>query len=300
MSGADGTWHGEAHGVDERDRDRGDGGGRASGYDDDVHVLAAAHALDALDDAERRRFEAHLPGCAACRADVAEFGDTAALLGEAAAAPPPASLRTSLLAAVARTPQEPATSTAPSSTARPGPAGAPAVADLAAHRATRTARDRRRTPRWQSGLAAACALLAAGTGTWAWSAQRSAEEARSAATAADREADRMAALLTAPGSRVRTVAGTGGATATVVSAGHEAVVVGAGMPAVASDRGYQLWLIEDGAARPAGMLHHDEDGHWSAYVPDTGGAPTLGVTEEPAGGSEQPTTTPLLAADLTA
>ncbi len=43
-------------------------------YDDGAYVLGA------LDDAERRAFEAHLETCAACRARVAELRDTAAML----------------------------------------------------------------------------------------------------------------------------------------------------------------------------------------------------------------------------
>jgi len=43
-------------------------------YDDGAYVLGA------LDDAERRAFEAHLETCAACRARVAELQDTAAML----------------------------------------------------------------------------------------------------------------------------------------------------------------------------------------------------------------------------
>jgi anti-sigma-K factor RskA len=57
----------------------------------DVHELSAAYALDALDADERRAFEEHLGECERCRAAVAEFWGTAALLayGAPAAAPSP-------------------------------------------------------------------------------------------------------------------------------------------------------------------------------------------------------------------
>ena len=47
----------------------------------DVHRLAAAYALDALDPGERNRFEAHIGNCSDCRADVVGFRETAAQLG---------------------------------------------------------------------------------------------------------------------------------------------------------------------------------------------------------------------------
>ncbi|MFY9999572.1 MAG: zf-HC2 domain-containing protein, partial [Trebonia sp.] len=47
----------------------------------DLHVLAGAYALDALDDAERDRFERHLRGCQACQNVVRGFAATAAALG---------------------------------------------------------------------------------------------------------------------------------------------------------------------------------------------------------------------------
>ena len=44
--------------------------------DIDVHHLAAAYALDALDRHEREAFEAHYDKCDVCRSDVMEFRET--------------------------------------------------------------------------------------------------------------------------------------------------------------------------------------------------------------------------------
>ena len=64
----------------------------------DIHELSAAYALDALDADERRAFEEHLGECERCRADVAEFWGTTALLAYGApAAAPPAGLRDRVL-----------------------------------------------------------------------------------------------------------------------------------------------------------------------------------------------------------
>ena len=68
-----------------------------------VHELAGAYALDALDDAERERYERHLRGCPACAEDVRRMTSTATALAMAVAAEPPAGLRERVLAAAAPT-----------------------------------------------------------------------------------------------------------------------------------------------------------------------------------------------------
>jgi anti-sigma factor RsiW len=55
----------------------------------DLHEQVAAYALDALDEDERRAYEAHLAGCEQCRAELAGMADTAGALGLAAAAVDP-------------------------------------------------------------------------------------------------------------------------------------------------------------------------------------------------------------------
>ena len=65
------------------------------------HALAGPYALDALDAAERARFERHLRRCATCPAEVRGFAAVAASLGLAAAATPPPALKGRVLADVA-------------------------------------------------------------------------------------------------------------------------------------------------------------------------------------------------------
>jgi anti-sigma-K factor RskA len=65
------------------------------------HALAGAYALDALDGAERARFERHLASCRTCPGEVRGFAATAAVLGQAAAVPPPPALKGRVLADVA-------------------------------------------------------------------------------------------------------------------------------------------------------------------------------------------------------
>jgi anti-sigma-K factor RskA len=55
----------------------------------EVHALTAAYALDALDEAEEREYEAHLRTCERCREELAAFTDTASALAYAVDTPPP-------------------------------------------------------------------------------------------------------------------------------------------------------------------------------------------------------------------
>jgi anti-sigma-K factor RskA len=63
-----------------------------------IHDLAAAYALDALDDSERREFEDHLAGCEQCSDELDGLRDAAAALAYVPEGPvPPAALRARLL-----------------------------------------------------------------------------------------------------------------------------------------------------------------------------------------------------------
>uniref|UniRef100_UPI001C5D983F zf-HC2 domain-containing protein n=1 Tax=Nonomuraea rhizosphaerae TaxID=2665663 RepID=UPI001C5D983F len=60
----------------------------------ELHTLAGAYALDAVDDdLERRRFEAHLAECPECTWEVATFHETAARLAGAVAVDPPLAMK---------------------------------------------------------------------------------------------------------------------------------------------------------------------------------------------------------------
>jgi anti-sigma-K factor RskA len=64
-------------------------------------VLAGAYALDALDAAERARFERHLATCRTCPDEVRGYAATATVLGLAVAVTPPPALKGRVLADVA-------------------------------------------------------------------------------------------------------------------------------------------------------------------------------------------------------
>ena len=88
-----------------------------------VHALTGAYVLDALDDAERAEFEAHLATCSDCQQEVAGLREATELLGRAVSAAPPDGLRERVLAQAAATAQSEA---APSPSPRaPTPATSP-------------------------------------------------------------------------------------------------------------------------------------------------------------------------------
>lgn len=64
----------------------------------DVHELTAGYALDALDPAERERYEEHLSSCQPCREELEGFRRVSGALAHAAGGPiPPAALRAAIL-----------------------------------------------------------------------------------------------------------------------------------------------------------------------------------------------------------
>jgi len=66
----------------------------------DLHHLAGAYALDALDAEERRAFEAHYPTCEICKDEVGDFRAIGAVLAEGVETAPRPELKTQINAVV--------------------------------------------------------------------------------------------------------------------------------------------------------------------------------------------------------
>lgn len=219
--------------------------------DANVHSLTGAYVLDALGPEETAAFESHLRSCRDCRDEVTELRATAARLGSAVAAPPPESLRASVLAAVARTPQ----------TERPAPAEHLGVARP------------RSTRRWPAVAAAAAVLAAVAVGGTA--VQR------------ERDARAEAALLSAA---LHVVAAPDavsldmdlGAAHVVASQEMGAAVLMASDVPMPPDGVYQLWMMHaDGSPAP-GPTFMPHDGEVMAVVEgDLTDVAELAVTLEP-------------------
>jgi anti-sigma-K factor RskA len=247
----------------------------------DLHALAGAYALDALDDAERDRFERHLRRCQACQNEVRGFAATAAALGRAAAAQPPAGMKERVLAATTVTRQlPPVTATPRRRLAGIGRRGAGAG----------TTRTFGMIPKIATAVAAvslavavALAVITIGTND-----NLNTERARNQA---------IAAVLAAPDARIVSGATSAGGIATVV-ASHRAgqiVFTSAGLRVLPSTQVYELWFLRPGQARPAGLVPAPVGGS-TAPVLASGleSGDSVGVTVEPAGGTTAPTTTPIV------
>lgn len=77
----------------------------------------------------------------------------------------------------------------------------------------------------------------------------------------------------------------------------EAVLVTDGLPALPSGETYQLWFIRgDQTIVSAGLFATDREGETTSLLDGTvQSGDTIAVSVEPAGGSDQPTTTPIIA-----
>ncbi|WP_214103137.1 anti-sigma factor [Acrocarpospora catenulata] len=241
---------------------------------DDLHTLLGAYVLNALPDEEQGVFEEHLMRCEACAGEVLGLRETAGALAAGVAERPPPRLRPRVLTEIAQVRQLP-----------PEPVRAePTPYQLAKSRARERARTR---VRWRGriavGLVAVSVAAAVSAGVLAVTTVRQ----------RDRTLAETTGLLAAPDVVVRRVPLTGGGSATVVaSAGQGRLLFASDLPALPAGRTYQMWLIGPGGTRSAGLV--DGGGVRTATVPVSGGARRFGLTVEPAGGSEQPTSTPIL------
>jgi len=234
--------------------------GRFSWRRTDPHMLAGAYALDALDSADRARFERHLSGCPACRQETRGLREASALLAATSVTTPPDGLRDRVLAAAAHTRQNQPASSPP----RPA------------------------WPRRRWGIAAACGVLAVALafGGIAYNAQHQLHQMQARSHA-------IAAVLGAPDATMmtgRAASGTGRATVVMSHRARALVFTTAALPAPPSAHRYELWLMGPSGSRPVGMLPAAHGGTTPPMIV-TGlrAGDQVAVTVEPASGSRQPT-----------
>jgi anti-sigma factor RsiW len=89
-----------------------------------------------------------------------------------------------------------------------------------------------------------------------------------------------------------------GAEGTLVVRDGMATLEVARMPRLASSQVYEAWLQRDGEIEPSSTFIVDRNGAGAATIPGVDGASRVMVTREPRGGSDSPTTAPLLQATL--
>jgi hypothetical protein len=246
----------------------------------DLHSLSGAYALDALEQgAESERFARHLNRCPSCASEVREFREVATAMAFAATTTPPPELRDRVLAAAALTRQLP-----PEVTSR-----------ARSHRARGRASARVPWGPWLSGVVATAAVVVAVLFGFA----RAHTEQELNQARAQNQA--IALVLSAPQAKLLTHATTTGGVATVVlaAARHELVVTTTGLPALPAGQVYQLWLIGTTKTVSAGLLPAATSGQTGPVLASgVIQGDKLGLTVEPAPGTTQPTTTPILALPL--
>ncbi|MFC7024536.1 anti-sigma factor domain-containing protein [Promicromonospora thailandica] len=239
-----------------------------------VWDLLPGYALDALDDADRRAVDRLLAADPAARRALDEY--RAVVAAFAVETEPPAALRSRVLDQVRDVPQ---VQDAPADTApapSPGAAGG-AVVDLVA----------RRRRRWGAAVAAVAAAAAIAVPTTI-AVQVSAERDR-----LREEAAAVSEMLADPDSAILRAAVDGGGEASVLVADDDMFFQAEGLPDPGPDRAYQLWVVgADGGVSSAGVLAL-RDGAATSLVRDSHGV-GMAVSVEPAGGSAQPTTTPIV------
>ncbi|MFI6935118.1 anti-sigma factor domain-containing protein [Streptomyces sp. NPDC050287] len=255
---------------------------------EDLHSLAAPYALDALEPAERIRFEKHLKTCASCAAEVRALAEDAVRLAWSTAAPPPAALRDRVLAAVRTTPQEPVRQDA-APTARARTPQLPPHVWGAQPPPARSHAPRRRPLFVPFATATAAAALVVAS-LFAVQANQTRDQLN-----AQRERSReIAHVLAAPDARATAGADTRGRSIGVVASASEgrAVVTLSGYDDLPRDRVHQLWLMRpDAQPRSLGLFDGDTPLVTSGLNKS---ATSLAVTVEPDGGSPQPTTQPVV------
>lgn len=234
----------------------------------DVHTLCGPYAVNALPPDERAVFEQHLTQCESCAQEARELRETAARLASGVAAAPPAELKQRVLAEIART--------------RPLPPSTRAGGERGPRRWLR-----------RSLALAASVLLVVSVALGATLAH-----VRGQLDQANAGNARITAVLSAPDATAVPVhAGAISGTVVVSRERGEIVFTAAGMPALHGAQVYQLWFMGGGLPRSAGLLGSADPGR-PVLAAGLGGANQVGVTVEPAGGSPEPTTAPVMVVPL--
>lgn len=255
----------------------------AMSNDAEIHTLATPYALHSLPDDEVASFEQHLEVCESCRAEVDEIRETSSRLGLATTTTTPEHLRTSVLQAISNVRPLPPLSQ-PVDDDEPGVAPHPEV--------TRVRAKQRHRP-VAAVLAAAAAAVIAVLGVQL-------NDARDDLNRAEATAEQVRDLVAADDVEVvRALQDDSKGTVILSRSKGAALVFAEGMNPAPTDHVYQLWSIQPGEVRSAGVVEADDGGQLGPFLAQLGeDAEQLGITIEPAGGSQQPTTEPIMVLEL--
>ncbi|RFA13802.1 hypothetical protein B7R22_11985 [Subtercola boreus] len=280
---------------------------------EEQYLQSGAYALDALTPAEQVDFERALVDSPELATEVDELRATALLLALAATpVEPSADLKSRLMAQIAQTPQGFDTPVVPKTPVQDAPqhtlaaapddapatAAAPEVVDVSAF-VPRTAAEDKARSRWFSrpvgALVAAAAAVAIFVGGGAVATQFLQNNSSSSSQQAS--ASSLAAIYAASDVQTAHSTITGGGEATVLWSATvgKAAVVAQGMPSLPAGKTYEAWYINGTTVTPAGTFTPGGDATtWHVLTGSMRTGDVVGVTVEPAGGSQAPTTTPIL------
>ena len=245
-----------------------------SEFDDDtidrIDELLVLAALGELSEADEAELDAALAADAGLVTEYRSDLEVAAQLQSVHREPPPAALKASVFAAI----------DALSDVAEPVVAESTSavVADVPAPVTSLDAERRRRRSGWAPLAAAAAVVMLLVGGIIV-------------ATGAD-DGTSFDAIATAPDAERRAFAGDlGGSLDVVYSETYESFVLsGDDLPTLTAAETYQLWFVDGESVTSVGLFRPDDDGRVEAVFEDLDPRDVLvGVTVEPAGGSESPT-----------
>lgn len=271
--------------------------------------LTGSFALNAIDDAEREELLLQAESSPGVREEIEAMRETAALLGlTTAPVQPPARVKTNIMAAIRNAPQLPPLETGQiaaddgtsgaqlpesdidSPAARSG--GAVSVAEPSETMSVPAKPQRR-----MFALAAGVLLVAAGAlGGVVVNQHSQQQELEEQLAALNTKQAELTRILTAADVQSKTQKMDDGARVTLAYSAAEGMmaVTTSGMPALPSDKGYELWLISGDGAVPAGMVDGSQADGMVLVSGSMDGVTHFGITVEPASGSPAPTTEPIL------
>ncbi|MEV7973886.1 anti-sigma factor [Cellulomonas sp. NPDC089187] len=259
--------------------------------ENDLRALLAAWALDAVDADERAAVEAAIAADPALAAEAAGFRAVADVLGTARSIAPPADLRERVLAEVAQTVQQSPSPTAADHGVRADPTtpqGPTGDARTSTHPGTVLpfTRPARRSPIRALLVAAVLVLALALPSALAWQQHRRATEAEA-------RADRITALLASPGATLLTGDLSSGGTASAVVTADAALLSVEGATDPGDGQVYQLWVMRDGVPVPD-ATSGVRDGAFQIDTTQYRSGDGLALTVEPDGGSQTPSSDPVV------
>ncbi|WP_349829458.1 anti-sigma factor domain-containing protein [Brevibacterium litoralis] len=288
---------------------------------DHKHSMTGAWALNALEDSERAEIEAYLEQNPEAAEEARSLSETAAHLAAAAGEQtPPPRAKQNIMAAIRQTRQLP-----------PQEAGDPASAapDVAASQPAESASPTQPTPASETmseeeadvevvsladyrrkqhtlrllSAAAAVLLLSTGALTGVVMVQQNELDSTQAQLAESLHYQEMAGqIMAASDAKMANLPSSEGGRVHLSYSATEGMMIlsASALPELPEDRAYELWLISDDGASPAGMLSEAQAAGREPKMLEGSmeGVTHIGITVEPATGSEQPTTDPIVLSEL--